>query len=110
MTRTSPSRVAMTYIKEYGPAIIAAALLYGGIHQVISVLTQPIAIGIMHLINAVSRRTFRDITLLPEYGGIPWLFFTRVVASGVIVIVVGILVGLWANARSQRQPTREPLP
>jgi hypothetical protein len=110
MTSQSSLHVAMDYVKEYAAAIIAAALMYAGIHQVISVFSQPLAMGIIGLINAISRRGFHGVTLLPEFSGIPWLFFTRVLAIGVIVIVVGILVGLWANSRSQRQLPGETLP
>jgi len=33
-----------------------------------------------------------------------WVSLAKIVAVGVIAIVVGILVGLWVNSRSQRAP------
>ncbi len=108
MARRYLLRIATAYAKEYGAAIIAAALLYGGIHQVISASSQPIAIGIIQLISGIARKAFRDITL-SEYVGIPWVFYARVFAIGVIVIVAGLFVGLWANLRSERQSSATTL-
>ena len=98
--------VGWIYFKEYAPAAVAAALMYGGIQQIISVLKYLFTNGILQLINTVIRRGFRDRFPMPDYGRIPWLFHARVTGVGVIVIVLGIFVGLWANARSQDQPTR----
>jgi hypothetical protein len=81
---------------------MAAGLMYAGMHQIISVLKYPIAIGIMKILNAILVRGWRDrMPLLPEYGWTPWAFHVRVAAMGVIVIVVGLFIGLWTNSRHQ---------
>jgi hypothetical protein len=101
--KRSRLRAARAYINEYAGAVTAAALMYGGTYQIISVLKHPVAIGIMHLINAVIRRGARGVMPLPDYGGIPWLLFTKFAAIGAVVLVVGLLIGLGVNVRSQRE-------
>jgi hypothetical protein len=106
MSGPSKLRLAWVYIKEYGAAVVAAALMYGGTHQVISALKYPFTSGLLQLVNVVIHRGFPDSLPLPDYSGtIPWISQARICAVGVIVIVVGIMVGLWANVRSERHAT-----
>jgi len=81
-----------------------AALKYGGICQILSVLRYPLADSIVKLINAIIRRAFRERLLLGDFGPLPWAFHAKVVAEGVMVALVGMLIGLWALARSQHRP------
>ena len=99
--KASRMNAAVRYLKEYGGAAVAAALMYGGTYQIFSNLKDPIAIGIIRLINAIIRKAFRGVMPLPDYSGMPWLTFTGFAAVGVIVAVVGLLVGVWVNAKSQ---------
>jgi len=104
MTERNLIRKGWTRIKEFAPAVMAAALIYGGIHQTFSVLNQALGIGIMRLINAASEKVSSG-HYLPRYGAIPWPFYAQVAAVGVIIAVVGMFIGLWVQARSQHQPT-----
>jgi len=99
----SPSLLQLAWIrvKEHAAPVIAAVLIYGGIFQVISVLRYPLANGVVQLANVIIRKGFPDHLLLAEYGSIPWLFHAKFGALGAMLIAVGILVGLWVNARSQ---------
>ncbi len=103
MTERNLIRKGWTRVKEFAPAVMAAALMYGGIHQIFSVLNQALGIVIMRLINAASEKISSG-NYLPRYGAIPWPFFARVAAVGVIIAVVGTFVGLWVQARNQRRP------
>jgi len=91
------------HVKQFAGALIAAGLIYGGTHQIFAVLKEPIASGIIYVINSIIRKAFRNAMPLPEHGGIPWLFHVKVAAVGVIVVMVGLLVGLWVNAKGQRE-------
>jgi len=68
------------------------------------VLRYPLADSIVKLINAIIRRAFRERLLLGDFGPLPWAFHAKVVAEGVMVALVGMLIGLWALARSQHRP------
>lgn len=104
MTRSPLLNGAWTYVKEYAAAVIAAALMYAGIRQIISAVSFPVTDGVLQLVNAIIQRGFRDRMPLPDYyGEIPWLFPVRVAAVGVIAVVVGSFVGLWVNLRKQRR-------
>jgi hypothetical protein len=105
MTERNLIRKGWTRVKEFAPAVMAAALMYGGIHQIFSVLNQVLGIGIMRLINTASEQVSSGY-YLPRYGAIPWPFYARVAAIGVIIAVLGTLIGLWVDARSRRQPAR----
>jgi len=109
MTRPPLLRVVGIYVKEYAVAVISASLIYGGIHQIMSVvltLIYPIANIIPHLVDAMVHSRFDHIPPLASYYGDSrmWASLTKVVAIGIIVIVVGILAGLWANSRSRHVP------
>ena len=110
MTRPPLLSATRIYVKEYGAGVLAAGLVYGGISQIIGVLTDTLAIGVTGLVNAIIRQGFHGRSELGHFGEMPWVFYARVAAIGVIVVVMGFLVGLWGNSRSQRQLTRERLP
>jgi hypothetical protein len=105
MTNTSLLRNGWIQMKEYAPAVMAAALMYGGIHQILSAFQYPLSNYAVKLINLILRQTFREPMPLAEFGAIPWLFHAKIIAEGVIIAVVGMFIGLWVNARSQHQPT-----
>jgi len=104
MNKQSRLHAGRRYLSEYCGAAIAAGLIFGGTYQVLNNLKEPIAIGIILLINAIIRTGFRGVPQLPDYAGMPWLLFVRFAAVGFVVMTVGILVGLWVNMQSQRQP------
>ncbi|MGP0019674.1 MAG: hypothetical protein ACLPHP_13965 [Candidatus Sulfotelmatobacter sp.] len=103
MTGRHLIRNGWTRVKEFAPAAMAAALMYGGIHQIFSVLKQVLGIGIMRLINTATEMIFPGY-YLPRYGAIPWPMFARVAAVGVIIAAVGMFIGLWVQARSGTNP------
>jgi hypothetical protein len=101
-------RAAWGYVKEYAASVMAAALMFGGINQLLSALRYTAFFGGGRLINEVIRRAFPGRFLLPNYGGpIPWLFHLRTAALGIMLIAVGTLIGLLANIRNQRLPARQ---
>ncbi len=104
MTNAILLRTGWTRAKEYVPAVLAAALMYAGIYQILEALQYPLSNYIVKLVNLLLRQAFRDVMPLPERGAIPWIFHAKMVATGVIVTVVGMFIGLWVHARSRRQP------
>ena len=105
MTRSSYLRTGWIHVKTYTPAVIAAALMYGGLHQIISVLKYLLTRVILQGINALIRQSFRDIMPLPNnYHGAPWQFDAKVAGIGIIVAGLGMFIGFWAQARSRARP------
>jgi hypothetical protein len=102
----SPLNTAMNHVRQRAAPVMAAALMFAGIYELIATLKFPIGGMILRLINAIIIRGFRDRLLLPDYAPMPWWFSARSIATAVIVIVLGIFLGLWVNVRSQRQPNR----
>lgn len=96
-------RRGRTQVSERGPAVLAAALIYGGIHQIISTAQYPFTNLVVLLINPIVERQFHYH--LTPYGwvGLPPAFLVEGLALAIIVIVAGILVGLWADVRCARQ-------
>lgn len=91
-------------VKQYTLPVMAAGLMYEGLLQIIGELKYPITRLIMQFANAIFLRAVRDRMPLPsEYGGAPWHYYARIIAEAVIVTVVGMFLGLWANARQQRR-------
>ena len=95
------------YVKEYAGAVVAAGLIYGGILQFVSVLSRRLADVLVRLVNAIIQTGFRDRMPLRDVysGGPPWWVQAPFIAEGIIAITLGILVGLWVNSKSQREPT-----
>jgi hypothetical protein len=95
------------HVKDYAGAVVAAGLMYGGISQFVSVLSRRLADILVRLINAVIQTGFRDRMPLRDVysGGPPWWVQTPFIAVGIIAITLGILVGLWVNSKSQREPS-----
>jgi len=90
-------------VKRYGPSALAALVMYVGIDQVLDVLQSALRSWIVVLVNLVIRQGFPARMPLVERGTMPWTFSAKTVAAGVIVVVVGMFIGLWVQARSQRQ-------
>lgn len=55
-TKPTLPRVGRIRAQEFAPAVMAAALMYGAIHQVVSVMKGVLGIGIMRLVNAILER------------------------------------------------------
>jgi len=101
MSKANLVRVGWARIKHQIPAVIAAALMYGGLNQMISTLRYPLTGAVLGLINFIIRTGFRNVFLLQNpYSGVPWTFHVRVAAVGVMVMTVGLLVGVWVNAKA----------
>lgn len=105
MTNASLLRHGWIHVKDYAPAVVAAALMYGGIHQILSALRYPLTNYVVKLVNLILRQTFRDVMPIEEFGDIPWNYPGKTAAVGVILAVLGMFIGLWVQARSQRRPT-----
>jgi hypothetical protein len=107
MSGTPRLRAGWGHVKRYAAAVTAAALMFGGATQLLSALKYTISIGVLRLINAVIRQGFPDHFPITDYGSIPWLFHLRAAAIGVMLIIGGILVGVLANIRSERQDAHQ---
>jgi len=99
-------RVVRIYVKEYAVAVIAAGLIYGGIHEIVSAILipiYPITEAFPRFVDAILKSEFRDLPPLSSNFYEPWMWtvVSKMLAVGVIAIVVGILVGLWAHSREQ---------
>ncbi len=103
MTKKNLLRAGWVRVKEFLLAVMAAALMYGGLHQILGVLKYILSGLALGIINAGIRNNFHDsLTLSNPYTGIPWQYQARVAAVGATVMVVGMFLGLWAHARSHR--------
>jgi hypothetical protein len=108
MTRPTLLRAAGQYFKQYAAAVIAADVMFVGVKSFISALNNPLADGLLRLINATILTGFRGrMPLRDVYGGIPWGYHAGIAAEGTIAIVFGILLGLWVNSKDQSQPTSD---
>lgn len=92
------------YVREYGIAVIAAALIYGGLHQIISallVVIYPITRGVPPFFDALVHWEFHYLpSLTSSYNNIwMWFLLAKTIAIAVIVITVGVFFGLWAKSR-----------
>ena len=96
-------RIAWDSLKEYSAAVIAAGLLFAGIKQFLGALDYVLPDFVIGFINFIIRTGFRDRLPLRYYGGIPWQFHALVITEATISIVLGMFVGLWANARARRR-------
>ena len=106
MTETGLVRAGWVRVKEYLPAVMAAGLMYGGINQILSVLKYLLSGVALTGINEVIRLGFRDrVPLENDYWAVPWTYHVRPIAGAIIVLVVGMFLGLWANARNQQHPS-----
>ena len=104
MTMASLLRVAWTKGWEHALAVAAALVLYSGIDQILSAIGRPVAGLAISGINAIIRQGFRDAVPLPNYyTGVPWQYHARLAGVGVTVLIAGLLLGLWANARGKRR-------
>src|SRR3984893_8101151 len=108
MTRPPLLRAARKYFKQYAGAVIAAQLMFVGVKSFISALNNPLADGLLRLINATIKQGFRGrMPLRDVHGGIPWGYHARIAAEGAIAIVLGGLLGLWVNSKEQSHPTSD---
>jgi hypothetical protein len=90
--------------KTHAPGVVAAALMYGGIHQILSAIQYPLSNYVVKLVNLILRQAFRNMMPLTEFGTVPWLYHAKNASVGVIVTVVGMFIGLWVNGRRQHRP------
>ncbi|HTW30545.1 MAG TPA: hypothetical protein VMD76_02640 [Candidatus Sulfotelmatobacter sp.] len=104
MNNASPLRSGWIQFKKYGPSVLAAGLIYGGIDQILAVLRYPLSNYVVEFVNFIVRQSFPDRLPLSKFGMIPWRYELRLAAIGVIVVVVGTFIGLWVQIRSQRHP------
>lgn len=107
MTGTRSLKVAWAHVGEYGIAVISAALIYGGLHQIISailVVIYPITRGVPPFVDALVHWEFHYLPSLTNSYNNAWMWFllAKMIAIAVIVIVVGVFFGLWAKSRDRR--------
>lgn len=84
--------------KKYIPAALTVLAFLSGLMRVLSVVAFPLARLVTECINFVIRRAFPDHLLLNYQGpGAPWQDDVRNAAQGLLVLVIGMFLGLWAN-------------
>jgi hypothetical protein len=110
MTSSPRFAVGRRYLKQYCASVVSAALIYGGTNQIISNLRYLIANVLIKLFNAVIRKAFRDRLPLPEYGGFWDAHMATFIAIGVIVVITGLFIAVWANVRNSQNldPKQSP--
>jgi hypothetical protein len=96
--------IAWIYVKKYVVAVIAAYLLFRGIQLILAPFQYLCASIVARFVNVLIREEFPGHFLLPEHRPIPWVLQESFLAIGIILIVMGIFVGLWANTKNQNQP------
>jgi len=95
-------RVVWAKFKDRGLSVLAAWLIFAGIHQTFSGITFPLSGWILKGLNALIRQSLRDqLPLRNNYLGIPWQYHAGIVAQGAIIAVVGMFFGLWVNRRTR---------
>ena len=103
---------AWVCIKRRALATVSAVLIYTGAAQIVSAIQYPIGNAMMRVINRVIETAFRDRMLLaaPAYsilGLRPSM--ARVIAIGVMVIVIGTFVSLLADLKGRPSKARPSL-
>lgn len=88
--------------KKYLLAAFTVLLMRNGLVRVLSAGAYPLTGLALKAINFIIRRGFPDHLLLNETYGPPWQYQVKTVAEGLVVIVVGMFLGLWANFRAAR--------
>lgn len=91
------------HAKKYLLAACAVAALNAGLFRALSIVVYPSGTLAVKLINFIIRRDFPDHLLLNPYAAPPWQDQVRTAAEGVIVLVIGMFLGLWANSTARRQ-------
>lgn len=103
MTQFSRANIAVMYARQYLLAFIATSLIYAGLGWFLTMANYPLAGGLLRLVNFVIQTAFRDVSSVTYgYSAPPWQYQTLNAALGTILIVSGILVGLWGNHRENR--------
>ena len=106
MMRQNLLRIGWNEFERHWCPVLAAVVMYTGIQQILSEIRYPITGLILSGLNAVIRQGFRDsLPLTNYYAGVPWQYRAKIVAGDVIGLVLGMFIGLWANARNQRRTT-----
>jgi hypothetical protein len=95
--------LAWSSAKKYLLAALTVAAMGAGLRQLISELAYPLTGLVTKAINFIIRTGFRDHLLLRETYGPRWSYLITEIAEGLIILVTGMFLGLWANLRAQRQ-------
>lgn len=95
-------KLAWLNAKKYLLAVLTAAAMAAGLQRLISELAFPLTGLVIRAINFVIRTGFRDHLLLRETYP-RWRYLTTEIAEDLIILVIGMFLGLWANLRAQRQ-------
>jgi hypothetical protein len=96
-------QLAGSSAKKYLLAALTVTAMGAGLKQLISELAYPLTGLVIKAINFIIRTGFRDHLLLRETYGGRWSYQISAIAEGLIILVIGMFLGLWANLRAQRQ-------
>lgn len=103
MTSHNLMQSGWSHVKQYWLAVLAAGLMFGGVDQIILVAKYRVTGVILLGVNLLIKSGFRDRMPLPNsFLEMPWHFHILLAATGLIGMVLGVFVGLWANTRVQR--------
>ena len=95
--------LARPIAKKYLLAALTVAAMGAGLKQLVSELAYPLSGLVIQAINFIIRTGFRDHLLLRETYGPRWRYLVVELAEGLIILVIGMFLGLWANLRAQSQ-------
>jgi len=86
--------------KKYLLAAFAVFTMRVGLVRILSAGAYCLAPLVVKFINFIIRRGFPDHLLVNEYPESPWWYQASVISEGLFVLVIGMLLGLWANVRA----------
>jgi len=83
-------------------AALAGFLIFGGLQEVVLGARDPLAAGVINVINRFIGKAKPDSFLLsrPE---VDWILFAAEVAFGIVLVLFGLKIGLGAAKRQQKQ-------
>ena len=91
-------------LKRFAIPVIAAWLIYLGAFSVVFTVSQPILSSLLGIVNWYTQH-FRPTGNLVEEAWWNFPLWFKEIAEGLIPIVLGLLLGLWALARKRRSGT-----
>ena len=90
--------------RNHALPVLASLVMFAGIQQTVTAIQYPLTGIILSGTNALILKGFRNtLPVANFYMGFPWSHHVKVALEGVIVLILGSFLGLWAHARSQRR-------
>jgi len=104
MRQPSLLRTGWITAKRYALAAITAVVFYEGLSKILDAINYPLAGVAVWAVNTVLSRNVRDyMPRANDYIDIPWQYHLKIAVGGIVLLVIGMFLGLWANLRAERQ-------